>query len=207
MPDGRAGLDLAPHRSLHDRLRQETRAAHEAVEQAFDMVRATETVDTYVAAMMKMHAAYAGVHAALQAMPSASGADAARSAKLAAERILGDLAFFGAHPGGIAPSQMTLRDAGEALGCEYVMRGSSLGGLVIFKFAATRLGITKEHGGSFFYGEGDATKSRWLDFQSRLSKVRDDDSFGDQVVLGALKTFDHFAMMLGERHRSHDQFG
>lgn len=51
-----------------------------------------------------------------------------------------------------------------ALGAMYVMEGSSLGGAVIYKHVAKKLGLDGETGAGYFKGYGPETGSRWKAF-------------------------------------------
>ncbi|RYE51068.1 MAG: hypothetical protein EOP21_02345 [Hyphomicrobiales bacterium] len=201
--DGVPAVALFPaHASthLHDRLRQGTRVAHERVEAAFDLTAATNGRDSYVAGLIKLHRAYAGLIRALSSLPPQPTANAAALAQVSLDRLDADLAALNAGASGDDTLTISIPGADGVLGCEYVMRGSSLGGLVIFKLASNRLGVTQQHGGQFYFGDGPDTKTRWQEFQARLATEDALGSRADRVVEGALKTFAYFELALSANH-------
>jgi len=187
--------------SLHTRLRQETRVAHERVEQAFDLPSATGQVETYVAALTMMHSAYCELWRELDRLSNntITGVEGQATALVAAvriERLQEDLRTFGTVAATLPTPPFTLEDSDEALGCEYVMRGSALGGLVILKLAVANLGVTELQGGQFFYGDGHATKAIWSAFTDRLSHREAQGQEADRIVRGGVKTFELFEAAL-----------
>jgi len=195
-PD-RADRALPRHCSdlIHARLKQQTAIAHQRVERAFDLPSSTLTTSTYVSALLKMSLAYDGLRRELDRCLG-SDSDAVKEVTTRIEWLRGDLRSFGIGEMSLPILPFVLDDADEALGCEYVMRGSALGGLIIFKLAADRLQVTEHRGGRFFYGYGPSTKVRWSAFLDRLSQSKTAASDSDQLVRGAIKSFEHFERAL-----------
>lgn len=61
----------------------------------------------------------------------------------------------------------------EALGCLYVLEGSTLGGRFIYKNLEESLNLNHVHGAAFFYGYGADTGPKWKNFQTCLSNYFD----------------------------------
>jgi heme oxygenase (biliverdin-IX-beta and delta-forming) len=66
-------------------------------------------------------------------------------------------------------------DVAEAMGCAYVVQGSSLGGLVLAKLVQDKLGITGE-ATSYLRGHGPRTKDTWREFMAQL------DAWGENAL-------------------------
>jgi heme oxygenase len=175
--------------TLHSRLKQETSFAHRRVEQAFDLPKAAGDVNTYVLALAMMYGAFSGIRQGLTLIAGKGGKEAERQACVRIERLQDDLRFFGLLAEDSSFPPIVLDDVQEALGCEYVMRGSALGGLVIFNRAATQLKISKTRGGKYFYGDGKATIAIWSAFRERLTRLDAAGECADQIVGGAIKAF------------------
>jgi heme oxygenase len=182
--------------SLAARLRLETQQAHERVELSFDLTAAAARVDTYFAGLCKLKCAYLAIGAALDRLSCGVALEARQEVRIRIESLQDDIRAFNLSEPSFPRLEFMLEDASEALGCEYVIRGSALGGIVIFKLAATKLGITQQHGGRFFYGEGPETHQKWSNFWEFLSSLDGDNMRADRAVHGAIKTFDHFERAL-----------
>lgn len=184
-----------PH-SLAARLRLETRDAHERVELAFDLTAAAARVDTYLAGLCKLKCAYLGIKLALERLSLDVSREAKREVQMRIDSLEDDIRSFNVPQPPYPIVNFILEDSHEALGCEYVMRGSALGGLVIFRLAAANLGITQQRGGKFFYGDGSATRQNWSSFRDNLAVLHLDDIDAHRTVSGAIKTFKHFEKAL-----------
>ena len=79
----------------------------------------------------------------------------------------------------------------EALGCLYVVEGSTLGGQVITRQLLKSLGLTVENGVAFFNGSGAETGARWKAFGAWLEEAaaRLDHDQDDAIIAGANETF------------------
>lgn len=85
----------------------------------------------------------------------------------------------------------SVSNVAEALGCLYVMEGSTLGGRFIYKNLNKTLGINYEQGASFFYGYGDETGVKWKAFQSGLSTfMLQNPEESTSAIIAAVDTFE-----------------
>jgi len=80
----------------------------------------------------------------------------------------------------------------DALGCMYVLEGSTLGGQFIYRELLTRFGITAETGSSFFYGYGAHSGAMWGQFSECLRNYAQGTEIQDRIVESAVATFDAF---------------
>lgn len=85
----------------------------------------------------------------------------------------------------------------EALGCLYVLEGSTLGGQFITKVLQRNLPITASAGGRFFAGYQEQTMPQWREFgQWAETQATLDPNLESRAVVAAQQTFDSFAREL-----------
>jgi heme oxygenase len=85
----------------------------------------------------------------------------------------------------------------QALGCLYVLEGSTLGGQFITKVLQKSLPITSSLGGRFFAGYREQTLPQWRAFgQWAEAQATLDPSLEAKAVVTAQQTFDSFAKEL-----------
>jgi heme oxygenase (biliverdin-IX-beta and delta-forming) len=77
-------------------------------------------------------------------------------------------------------------DLASALGCLYVLEGSTLGGQVISRHFKSLLNLDVENGAAFFTGYGEQTGAMWQTFRAVLMAVTVDE---DALVHAACETF------------------
>jgi heme oxygenase (biliverdin-IX-beta and delta-forming) len=88
-----------------------------------------------------------------------------------------------------------------ALGALYVMEGSTLGGRVLVRHVARRLGVAEGMPGAlYFSGYGDATGAMWRDFCVRLRAAPAGSA--PEITAAALATFDLLAAWFAPLSRS-----
>lgn len=78
---------------------------------------------------------------------------------------------------------------GYALGCMYVMEGSTLGGKVILKHVSKTLGIVPTQGGAYFAGYGEETGHYWKTFLHTLQEYSVNHEVDAEILKGAKDTF------------------
>jgi heme oxygenase len=77
-------------------------------------------------------------------------------------------------------------DSFTALGCLYVLEGSTLGGQVISRHIKRKLDLDAQNGAAFFNGYADDTIRMWDVFRERLTAARADEEI---LVQSACETF------------------
>ena len=83
------------------------------------------------------------------------------------------------------------RSLADALGCLYVLEGATLGGQLVRRHVAARLGLGPQNGCAFFAAYGDAVGPMWREYQQRLATLVDSGAVeADEVVGAARRTFD-----------------
>jgi heme oxygenase (biliverdin-IX-beta and delta-forming) len=85
-----------------------------------------------------------------------------------------------------------VQNMSQALGCLYVMEGSTLGGKLIYKRVQQYLGLDNLFGASFFYGYGAETGSRWKAFQQALVNFSSTYQTDQEIINAANDTFTTF---------------
>ncbi|MBH3413787.1 biliverdin-producing heme oxygenase [Pseudomonas putida] len=90
-----------------------------------------------------------------------------------------------------------IRDEASALGVMYVLEGSTLGGQVLKRAMAERLGIGHDSGAAFLDVYGERTGSYWRSFLERLDRA----PAAEQAVTvqAAIDTFTRFEAWLDHR--------
>lgn len=77
----------------------------------------------------------------------------------------------------------------EAIGIQYVLEGSSLGGQILSKRLSSSLGYTPVNGGRFFAGYGDQIFPRWKAFSSWANQQLKTESQVAHAQQAAIYTF------------------
>lgn len=175
------------------RLRAETRAEHDAIEQTLDLVNEDLTAASYRHRIEQFYGFYRPLEDRMRAIDSwlAPWLDATQRRKtLLLEQ---DLKVLGCtSPEGLprCSDLPPLADPAAYFGCLYVLEGSTLGGQVIGRHIRDKLGVTAETGGRFFAGYGDQTGLHWQQFRSALTAFSAIHDADEQVIAAARSTFD-----------------
>lgn len=184
-------------------LKNETAAAHAALEQSLNLFEAVRTKADYRHLLTRFFTLHEPLEHRLSLAADWPALDfdfsSRRKAALAREdlRALGSTdAETDALPR--ANTLPTIPDPAAAVGCLYVLEGSTLGGLFISKHFHTSLGITPETGGKFFHGYGPQTAARWREFGQWAEQQSScgDAAFDARASAAACETFRSFAQWL-----------
>lgn len=77
-----------------------------------------------------------------------------------------------------------------ALGCMYVLEGSTLGSQILSRSFRERFDIGRHNGGAYFHGYGELTGKMWKRFGTDLENWFDEhQSSADEVIAGATWMF------------------
>ena len=190
-----------PAATIHSLLRDATRELHEDAEQTLAPLLVGDAV-TLASVRAALRALY-GFHAPLEARLGAAAA-APFPAMDRAARIARDLAALGDGPGDIAGlprcADLPVVDgAASAAGCLYVIEGAQLGGQVIARELAGRLGIGPANGAGFFAGDGAAAvAARWRLVLRWIEAVGAAPGRAAEMVRSARATFDSLSRWLAQ---------
>lgn len=175
-----------------DRLKTETRALHDAIEQTPALARLLDAdvrADEYVALLRCLWCFHAALEPRLEACLEAGSLDSAFS--LAARRktplLARDLAHYAAPVPPAAPDDAlpALPTTAHALGALYVVEGATLGGRLILRHLGRSLGVTQAEGAAYYAGYGERTGAMWKTFCALLDARLTTPEEGDAAVAGA----------------------
>lgn len=173
-----------------ERLRAETKDAHEAIERDLAWETRVATRDGYRALLAR----FWGFHADLEpGLAAILHDDAFLDPRRRLAHLAADLRFLGLDETAIAalprPHLALPRDRDEAFGALYVLEGSTLGGQVIAKHIGRQLGLNPEGGCRYYAAHGRETGAMWKAFRLRLTEEAARGT-PETIVAGATKTFD-----------------
>jgi heme oxygenase len=146
------------------RLRAETRAAHERLEESIDLMALTATPDHYRALISRFYGFHTAIEPTLRAALSGIYEPIERAFLLehdlktlgVSEACLEAIPLCEALPEHTGPAR--------AFGVAYVLEGSALGGQIVGRVVRDRLGFGREHGAAFFLGHGRHIGEDWRAF-------------------------------------------
>lgn len=179
-------------------LRERTRDLHRRTESAVDLMNRLDSVDSYTRLLCRFY----GLYAPLECCISTVATDRANNLNLQERRksrfLLEDLGRLGLSSDEISQIPTCkdlpeLKSLDEALGCLYVLEGSTLGGQIIRREVESRLGLTAETGCRFFTGYGDRTGIAWREFCEHLNSYAEEHPGAqEKIVSAAEETFQRF---------------
>ena len=179
--------------SILNKLRTHTATLHSALEQTpISVALLDEHVSTqnYTAYLQKMRAIVAFYESKVFPALADTLPDLSEREKL--PLIDEDLKYLSSHTSDSPVFKNTDESepsTGYALGCMYVMEGSTLGGKVILKHASKVLGIVPTQGGSYFAGYGEDTGHYWKTFLQTLQEYSTNHDCDQEILAGAKDTF------------------
>lgn len=188
--------------SIFQRLRAETRELHERVERVVPAMT-VRTLDEYEDLLRRFHSLFSAIEPRILGLEGLHEVIPDLEDRQKLPLLRRDLRCLGSSPlaGGALPATLPLLDGvPSALGCLYVVEGSTLGGRIIRTHLERHLGLTRHNGASFFSSYGDEVGPMWARFRSAAQKylVGLPDEPGaptrradaeDSVVRAAIETF------------------
>lgn len=192
---------------LTDVLKEQTRKTHDAAESNFDFKAITQSRDLYITALKTMYGFYKPIEKTLldyELFFAPLGINLKE--RLKTPLIKRDLNYLGvseAELGDIefCPTLPNVSDFYRAMGCLYVLEGSTLGGQIIAK-ELVKSGLSKDGEGKAYYDPYEnRTMPMFLQLKEALNKLPDDK---ESVVLeAAQETFKSFGSWLGSSMKKH----
>lgn len=177
--------------TLLERLRTETRPAHDRIETALDLERRIATRDGYRDLLIRFY----GFHGAWEKAAGAIAPDKAFFESRCKTKLLRrDLSALGLSEHEIirlpqCDRLMPLSSPAAVLGSMYVVEGSTLGGAVIAREVERTLGLDARTGCAYFGSYGRETAAMWKLLGERLLAASSPQT-DDVIVASARKTFD-----------------
>jgi heme oxygenase len=178
--------------------KEATRSAHAAIEGLVPLMDPQLDRLRYCAYLERALGYYLPVEEELFTIEGLETAlpDAARREKVS--QLRRDLEILGSSPSRVSECNELppLTSVAEALGCLYVLEGSTLGGSLIARHVKTALNIGPTNGGAFIGSYGESLGAMWRAFGSSIEAhvARADD--GSAVIASARLTFATFARWL-----------
>jgi len=185
--------------TLLERLKAETRPAHERIENAMNLERRIASRDSYTDLLTRLY----GFHCAWEEAASAKAPDKAFFDTRCKTKLLAkDLAALGLKEDEIirlpqCKPLMPLESPAAVLGSMYVVEGSTLGGALIAREVERRLGYDATTGCAYFRSYGRDIAIMWKQFGTMLQEASSPEA-DDVIVATAQKTFDIMHVWLCE---------
>jgi heme oxygenase len=152
-----------------EQLKDRTRTLHDEIEQTLDLEARLQSVDSYSTLLSRLYGYYLPLELQLATIREFESIGFDFPLRRKVPWLLEDLRILGCSADDISQLPQCQRLPGttnlaQALGCLYVIEGSTLGGQVIRREVKRRLGFTPGNGCTFFAGYQDDTAARWRDF-------------------------------------------
>ncbi len=190
--------------SLLQRLKTETRPHHERTESAVRLMDADLTPGAYQRHLEALHGFYVPLEAELSARRFEAVPALRAHERWKVPLLEADLRALGHDDASLArlprcPGLPPLPGLPEALGCFYVLEGSTLGGQLILRHLRRHFAGVPVGPFAFFSAYGEEVGPMWRAFGQALTETSARASSGDfdaRVVKGAQDTFDTFGAWL-----------
>jgi heme oxygenase (biliverdin-IX-beta and delta-forming) len=190
--------------SVRDELREATGPLHLLLEGQIRAGGYLDDLDRYAVLLQRFHACHAPLERRLERLAWGAVLPDAPMRLIKTAWLEQDLRQLGRSPArdadqlpGPDPTKVE-----EALGCLYVLEGATLGGAVVSRVVATRLGLTEHHGARFFHGYGESRGLLWRRYVSLLERHALDLEARRAMVRAASATFATFAAAMRGDPRS-----
>lgn len=182
---------------LADELKDRTRDVHTELEKKLlSRIQLVRTTDHYAELLLMMYGYYAALENRLDSFRHAIP-DYDRRRK--SQAIADDLKLLGheAHSAPLCSDTPKLHSIPQALGCMYVLEGSTLGGKIISKMLVKEV-PELERSMTFFQGYREETMDMWQKFKQYLQQMVDE-VHHEEAQLAAKETFVKFKTWI-EQH-------
>jgi heme oxygenase len=175
-------------------LKASTAEQHRAVENLMPFFREQFSLEDYTRTLAAFLGFFEPVEQSLRYAADWSAVGIDIDDRSRAHLLRGDLRALGLSVSAIEslPRTSSLPPMGNlesALGCLYVLEGSTLGGQVIGRELARRFGIDASTGASFFLSHGPRVGDMWREFCSALRKHAHRPSSQQLAVDAAIQTY------------------
>lgn len=182
---------------LRERLRLETRAQHQQLEDQLDLLRPGLAPPQLITLLERFYGYYCECETQLKCLPVAQQDWFAARAKTSL--LAGDLHHFGHSPADIEslprPALAVADTRAKALGRWYVLEGSTLGGQMLARHFRATLPLTDGAGCSFFESYGSRVGQMWREYCATLDELTDPADQAEAVRF-ANQTFESLAEWL-----------
>jgi heme oxygenase len=188
MPDG---LMRPTRSSIHQRLRESTRADHLRLERLLNLQDPELTRGGYGRVLAAFHAFYAPLEAQFRRHQRAMSLPLDFELPCRTPLLVADLAVLGLPPHEQDEVPMSeIRTPSEFAGRLYVVEGAALGGQMLARHLADTWGMSRDSGAAFFSGSGPIeTGRRWALVLTWLERVPKSAGDARDMIATASATF------------------
>ena len=181
--------DVEPF-NLFALLKTRTADIHTLVERRVPVFREGFNLQDYTLLVECFYGFWGPVEQRLSQFGTLRDSDLALPSRLKSCLLFEDLHFLGREPADvrICKELPVLDTVEQALGCLYVLEGSTLGSQIIAPHLENKLRLRQGFGASFFNAYGGATGPRWMDFKRFVCGCVQPQQAED-VVAAAQQTF------------------
>ena len=175
-------------------LRERTAHLHERVERTVDLPTALRSLAGYASLLVRFHGFYAPLEERLGGVVGYDGAGLDLAARQKTRLLRDDLSALGRTAADIdalprCHDLPVVTAPGEALGCQYVLEGATLGGQIVRRQVERRHGLTPDRGCAFFSSYGERVGAMWKEFCEVAERYAARPGAGEPIVAGAVATF------------------
>jgi heme oxygenase len=162
--------------NILERIRKETQHLHTALENDLPVMRPEFQLSGYRRLLARFYGFYTPAETSLCRVPCLQSALTDWPKRRKIEWLVTDLTALGFSARQVADLPLCshlppLPGTAEALGCLYVLEGSTLGGGIIGRHLRATLQLEPENGACFFGSYGEQTGPMWKTFQGALLSI------------------------------------
>jgi heme oxygenase len=155
------------------RLREQTQPSHKRLESRLDLLERVLSLDRYRALLARFYGFYVPVEASLERLCRSSLPELQYPQRRKAHLLVQDMEALGSSRAQIDALPLcqdlpTLHSFPQALGCLYVLEGSTLGGQIISRHLHGVHGLDAENCSAFFRSYGPQVGVMWRAFGAAL---------------------------------------
>jgi heme oxygenase len=179
-------------------LKARTAEVHRQTERQIRIFEPGFNLADYGDLVERFYGYWSPLEARLAQVPALKQPELQFESRLKSELLRKDLYTLGRDPDAVPqcehlPSVDTFR---KAIGCFYVLEGSTLGAVFIAAGLKNNLRVEDDSGAAYFNAYGGAVRQRWSDF-CRFVRARVTPADEEDIVAAAIETFQCFQEWLG----------
>jgi heme oxygenase len=179
------------------RLKAETAEVHRRTEQQMPIFGAEFDLTGYIRLLASFYGYWSPLEKLLSALPATQDFALPLDGRLKSHLLEQDLRRFGVDPSNVALCAHLPRvdSFAHAVGCMYVLEGSTLGSVFIARHLRERFNLQVDNGAAYFNAYGAETGAKWKQFREFVGRATPFICVEDAVA-GASDTFERFERWL-----------
>ena len=192
------------------KLKEQTAEQHQRLEAKLDILARLSSPQGYKSLLEQFYGFYLPLEIHLGSVMCPAGSLSNFTARRKTPLLEKDLLFLDLSERDLAELPQcqklpTVESEAQAFGCLYVLEGATLGGQIISKYVADKLGYERERGATFFKSYGAEVRAMWCGFVQALGEYAMAHDADDEVVAAAVDTFDKFDQWLCVGESPHER--